>query len=702
MRPVRARWAVLLGLLLAGPLAAAPTTWPTSRTLTYAELALLSREPLKITAPVLRLVTGAPTEKWRGWLGAAHIWADLGGGWREVGLTSAIAQTAPNDRPGEMLILLEGAPHAVRVGLTGYYTGPFTVDHVEIILPDGTRLAPEEVVGANGVDHPEQAMGEDGKLATIGHTAPPRPGLPTPVAGLDFRFGIPRRIMRQERPVVPLQPARYGVYNNAGNDSDPHHNTAGHVWQCDPADVAFYDFTVPQWNAPELFAKVRRLNPKHRFVARLTWPAINPLDYAFDEGTRAKVAAAIREQLQRGTDLLDGVYLGDEEPAHYLAGWFNGEAPDWARRYSARYEAETGRKFDWHAPALRNWILDKGRRLWSDLYAQIKAVDPKLKVMPFLYIPGDLSGWGVWEPSTIKADGWVNQWYDGGPDRPLAVPCTHADAKIRSVWVQESWFSLAVARLRQAGVSLDDLYCQVWAFQTTDDAIAQIEHARLAGVTNFFVFYYCAWFPTPPPAGPAPLDAAFRLMATGDPTPCLAQEATTHDTAVGLGLAQSFIAPKDSLASVGLRCRAERACDDYTVAVAPDADGLPAPQPLASAPLSVKAGTNGWVTVPLTAKLEVGRRYHLVLRPRSPDLPGLRQGPRPPIDDQGLLRIAVSVRDPYAGGDLVAWERYGGYFDAWRPPHGGYPTENLRSWSASARQRRELENYITLMRALGR
>jgi hypothetical protein len=675
--------------------------WPTTRSLTYSEL-----EQVQVTAPIVRLVTGAPAAASRSWLGAARVWADYGDGrWHLVGLTSAIANEAANDQPAEMLILLTAPPRAVRVGLEGYYTGPYFVDHLELIMPDGSRVSPAAAVAVNAAANPEQAIGADGKVATLSHTAPAMPGTPTAISAVDLLFPewpAQAQECTLRLPEVPLKPAHYGVYCTANPDSDPHNTPAGWVYQPSPADTAFYDFTVPQSNTPPFFAAVKTLNPQHVVVARLTWPRVNPLDYWYKEDVRQQIAAAIREQLGRGTELLHGVYLGDEEPAHFLDGWYSGGAPEWLTRYQAEFEKETGKTFQWGSPALTTWVMQKGQRFWDDLYALIKSIDPKLKVMPFLYVPDDISGWGFWDPGTIKADGWVNQWYDNDKVVARRLKCKHADAAIPSVWVLEDWFSAALGKLRQAGVPLEEIYCQVWAYQTTDHAIAQIEKARQAGITNFFIFYCNAWIPPALPELPRRRDLAFRLTAEGEAAPAFAQEAAGQWSGVGVGVAQSFVAGKDSLSAVSLLLRSAQAESAYAVAIHADNDGLPAAEASASAPLATAAEFDGWVTVPLKCALKVGGRYHLVIRPVGPAPAAGRQGPRPELDDQGNLKVGISLSDPYPGGELIQWETYAGYYDTWRPIDPNRLSRSIGPWASSYRQRLELESYIREMRTLGR
>jgi hypothetical protein len=665
---------------------------PEQRTLTFAEM-----KTLTVTTPVLHVVGGTPTAAWRSWIGAYTVWADYGDGqWTTVFTSGTPTADAPNNTPLQFYILLTRTPRMVRIGVTGYYSGPLYVDHIELIFPDGTRLNPARVLAVNNVQDPQSAVGADGKVATISHVAAANPALPTVVDGIDADFSnVPDKWKDAQitLPTVPAPPVRLGVYEYTGTDTDPHETLIRWRYTVDPAAVALYDFSMPQANSALLFAQVKHINPEHKIIARLTWLAVNPLDYAYDPAARQRVADSIAEQLTRGTDNLYGVYLGDEEPQHYYGGWYSDSMPDWVKKYQAQYATEVGKAFDWNSPDLRAWVISKGPQLFNDIYDQVKAVNPRLKVMPFLYVPGDVSGWGLWDLKQIKADGWVCQWYDNGPQRPMRLPVTHVAPDVTSVWVMESWFNLAVQKIRERGIPNEDIYCQVWAFQPTNNAVAEVEQARQAGLGNFWVFYYDAWIPPAPRVNLGTRDMAFRLFAVDADVPYLAQQTSDDWSAVGVGVAQRFTAEAPTLGKVAIQVQAAAADESYQVALYEEADGRPAGPALVTTPLSLPANTEGWVEVPLAAPTQVGSHYYLALLPRAAAPTDVRTGPRPEIDDQGNVKVAVTLRAPYPDGNLIHRENYPGYYDDWQT------YQSPADWQSSYRQRVEFEGYLQLLRA---
>lgn len=665
---------MLTGVLLAGAWGAghAAVAAAAQRPLTYAELTTL-----KVTAPVLRLVGDAST------LHAYSVWADYGDRrWTLVFSSGEVPVDAfPKDRPPEFHILLSGMPRAVRVGVSGNYTGPALVDHLELILPDGARLAPSRLLPVNSVTNPKNAAGADGKVAVIAHTAPLSPAVPTVIDGVDAFFDQAPdrwRDAKQQLPAVQAPVPRFGVYYYPRIDTDPHEALLDWAYQPDPASIAFYDFGMPQDNASELFAKVKAINPQQKIIARLTWPVVNPLDYAYDPAVKASILAAIRQRLAQGTEQLYGVYLGDEEPQHFYAGWYAKEMPEWVKRHRADYEREVpGKPFDWNSRDLREWIIGKGPPFFNDIYDMVKALDPKLRVLPFLYTPGDTSGWGFWDPKLIKADGWVVQWFD--PDsylrHPLRVPVTHA-AGITSVWVMETWFNLKIRQLLDRGIPVAEIYCQVWAYQPGDDAVTQSEKVLAAGVGNLWVFYEWAWIPPPPRTTGGARCLAFKLYAAGQPAPWLAQTTVDSWAPVGNGVAQRFVAGTAGLGNVALQLRSKDRNSAAQVVLYEDNDGLPGAMPLAAAPLTLPAGTDGWVELPLAAPTKVGQPYYLAVVPRDPKTP------------VSGIQVAVSERTPYAGGDLISRTVVPGYFDGWQS------CQSNARWISTYRQRLEFERYI--------
>ncbi len=676
---------------------ATPTTcvwaWehPTERSLTLSELP--SIDP---STPILRVTLATIDPANASWVFGTNVWVRYGTGpWQLV--YRPAEGGADVSRPGQPVfnILLTGTPTAVRVGCVGYYTGPVMVDDIALVLPDGSAVSPTSACAINNAAAPAQAIGADGRWASVSHLAGPTPAIPTIVDAVEVVFDkvpAPYRSTALKLPTVSLPPARFGLYHIAGGDADPHESLPGWYYRPDAAQHAFYDFLVPQSNNPALFAEIRKANPGIKIIARLTWPGTNPLDYCYKLEERKKIEAAIREQLARGTAGLYGVYLGDEEPAHFLHGWYSGGPPEWATRYADTYRQETGAPFDWNQSKCRDWIIGKGRALWDDLYRIIKEADPTLKVMPFLYVPGDISGWGVWEPGTIKADGWICQWYYNDKCASVKVPLVTPRAGVTEVLTRDSWFNASVRKIVNAGVPPEELYCQIWAYRPGDDPVDQTEWVRRAGLSNIWVFYTCAWLPPKPVVMPALRDAAFRLTARGDTRPWLAQDTSNGFVGAGLGLAQRFVAGRDSLTTVGLRLKATAAAA-YTLQLLPVEDGRPATRPLAAAPVTVAAGFDDWLQVPLVAPLAPGKTYALALVPEGTP-PGATLGLRAETDTAGPLLWATDFRDPYSGGELVHREVYGDYYRDWRLYGAEAAGTWIGSWRASYEQRQVWEAYI--------
>jgi len=668
---------------------------PELRPLTLAEL-----ESIDPTTPILRITMGAIDPANAGWLYGTNVWARYGTGpWQIVYRTGeGGADTSQAGQP-VFPILLAGTPSAVRVGCVGYYTGSVWVDDIALILPDGSELSPSSVAAINNATAPENAVGLDGKCASVRHLAGATPSTPTVVDAVEAEFQtVPQAFRTTELalPTTPLAPPEFGLYHIAGADTDPHESLPGWHYEPDPAGHAFYDFLMPQSNNPALFAEIRQADPDIKIVARLTWPRTNPLDYFHKPEERKRVEDSIREQLGRGTEGLYGVYLGDEEAQHFFHGWHGGAVPEWATRYAPEYARETGVDFDWDDPRSREWIIEKGRALWEDLYRIIKEVDPGLKVMPFLYVPGDLSGWGFWDPGTIEADGWVYQWYYSDRSVTVTIPLASARAGLTKVLARESWFNAAVHKLVEAGIPLQEIYCQIWGYRPQDDPIDQTERVRAAGLSNVWIFYTCAWLPPKPVVMPALRDGAFRLTAPGEDDPFLVQESADGFVAVGHGLAQRFVAGRESLGEVELRLKATTEVA-HSLQLLPDAGGRPGEDPLATASVSPAVGLDEWLAIPLEATLTPGKSYYLALVPDSPP-EGVTLARRPEDDATGPLLWAVDFRDPYPGGELVHREVYGEYFNDWRLYGEEAAGTWIGSWRASYEKRLIWESYIRDLR----
>ena len=653
--------------LVAGACHAGP-----DRPLTLAEV-----KTLTVTTPLLHLTIGAPT-------GYLYAWvSDDGKAWQEVFRSdgwSAKAGKAEGEARRHAYVLLEGYPRRVRVGTTGYYTGPVSIDAVEILLPDGSLRRPESAAAVNRASAPENALAADGQCTVASHTVganateraqvdavellfPPAP------AGAKYRLDLPR---------APLAPPTFGVYVNVGSDGDPHNVPLGYTYQTRAADLAFYDFSIPQSNNPPLFAEVKKRNPKHRILLRLFYGTGEVLDYCFDEAFRKGLVEKVVKQFSPNVDDFHGVVLSEEELQHALSGWYADKPPAWMEKYRDRFEQETGQKFEWHSSALREWLTEKCVFLYNDLYDQIKKAAPRLKVMPFLYVPGDISGWGWIDPARLKKDGWIYQWFDPPSERSTAVACTHKNPEVREVWGRDRWFNLAIQQLRAAGVPNDELYVQIWSYLPGQDPVAQTENIRRTGVRHIFNFYYAAWIPPAPAKTPNPRALCLKTDAAAADTP-----ATTW-VALGAGHAQRFTVAAAGLKSVVVAPPGADPVGLFAATVEADDGGRPSGKPLATTEFTPAAG-QGSTTLPLAATLEPGKPYWLCLKPKDAGSKGLFLG----VNDQ----------PGRADGGLIPFQVVGDYFKGWRPYDGeALRFEGRSAWKESHEQRLAWEKHIKGLR----
>jgi len=648
------------------------------RTLTLAELGTIN-----VTVPVVRLVGSG--EWGNGHTPYLTVWAsDDGQLWREVFNSGEYFERHMYD-PGpyeqhEYLALLGSFPRYIRAGTTGYYSGVTWVDGLAVIAPDGTQFHPTGVRGINSVNIVEAAQVIDGQGAWVIHWV----GTDEEtwrVDAVEFTFDYPAGIEQQIVPLltqVPLAPLRMGVYTTPGGDNDAHHVPPGYTYWPDAAAIARYDFSILQGNVPELTRQVKQINPNHRVILRgwIGGPVV--LEYMYDPAERKRIIDIMRDLIAPTADLIHGVTINEEEVMHMFWGWYWGGPPAWLTKYQDRYEQETGNAFVFPSEPLRLWLAEKGLAMHNDLYDQIKAVYPQVKVLPFMALPGDLSGWAWIDPSQLKADGWVYQWFGAGIT-DVIMPCNHTLPGITEVGVRDRWFNVAIQNLRTAGVPWDEVYVQIWVYQAADDYRPQLAGVRDAGVTNVFCFYYNGWVPPEPPESHSPHDLAFAVRGPAGEWPGARHEVHPMFLEVGEGRAQSFVAAASRVEGVRLylkRPQSPPVPGLHTVTIQADGRAIPDGTILASAALDPSAlSEEGWADIALGAEVEAGKTYWVALRPV----------------DGGWSRLAAgaSEDDSFPDGQSVFFEYIGGYYNDWRT----YDVSQMGigCWPASYRQRLGVE-----------
>lgn len=644
------------------------------RAQTFAEL-----KSLRITTPLLHVVMGEPSAYVYAWTSSdGKVWTEVFHS--DAWLGKALKADAEDQHRRHAYALLTGYPRFVRVGTTGYYTGPVSIDAVEMLMPDGSVRKPTSAVAVNRAANPENALVADGKCVGITHTVGTSDAERNQIDAVELTFpaGKPGEKFQLQLPKTPPVPPTFGVYVNVHGDGDPHDVPLGYVYQTAAKDLAFYDFSIPQSNNPALFAEVRKLNPKHRFILRLFYGRGEVLDYFYDEAFRKQLVESVVKQFSPNTDDLYGVALSEEELQHALAGWYSDQPQPWALKYRDKFEHETAKRFEWHSSDLANWLAEKCIFLYNDLYDQIKRVAPRLKVMPFLYVPGDISGWGWIDPGKLKKDGWVYQWFDPPSERSLMVPCVHPDPQVKEVCVRERWFNIAIEKLRAAGVPNDDIYVQIWSYLPGQDPVAQTENVRKSGVRHIFNFYYAAWIPPAPVKVPNPRDLCMKLDPAA-PVP----EVTTY-IALGPGQAQSFKSPSAEVKQVEVATRGDSVTGTFVATLEADDGGRPSGKVLATVEFPPRAET-GFASLPFSTAVEAEQTYWLCLKPKDDK-------------SRGLL-LGINDKDSRPDGQLIPFEVHGDYFRGWRTYDGdALRFEGRSAWRVSYDERRTWERYIAGVR----
>lgn len=285
----------------------------------------------------------------------------------------------------------------------------------------------------------------------------------------------------------------YGFYSTSHTDR---YTMAPYVYTPDPLMFAKYDFAIFQEQGDEtanLVKEIKKINPSFKVIICIgqisgsAWP----LDYFFDENFRKKEFNKYIIPINKcGVNNIYGVTIGEEELMNTYWGWYDDKIPKWAEKYIDIYKSETrDSNWNWNGhnsnTTYRKWLNEKTIWAYNHLYYSIKNVYPNIKIYPFLYIPGDISGWGWIDPDQIKNDGWIYQWH-----------INVTNSSLNSTQPQyEKQFKDALEKIRKAGVDDDEIYIQVWAFRSIDDIIFQINKLKEYDVKNIFCFFFMAWLP---------------------------------------------------------------------------------------------------------------------------------------------------------------------------------------------------------------
>ncbi|MBI4147207.1 hypothetical protein HY494_00990 [Candidatus Woesearchaeota archaeon] len=458
------------------------------RNLTFAEL-----DKIDVTVPILHILA-APSNNMYAWISDDNI------AWEQI--FQSDAHYLKNNKETEFYILLNRIPRYVRVGGTPY--GGVAVDFVEIILPDGKKILP---VSAKVNDLDVTNM-KDNNYADLNL------GL-----NLSLEFPITSSSSSQKYSLnlqkVPLKSPKVGFYATTYSSNDPSQVPTGYVYVPNASEFVIYDFTVLQANPgldgleqKNFITQLKEKNPQQKVILRLgvSLPSTEGsnqlvLDYYYDQAFREKVKNIVLNQIERVNSFnLYGVTLNEEELAIQFSGFHNPTVPAWLNRFILQYEAETGKKFVHQSPEVVNWLSGKAKFMFNDLY---NAVDVKYKGKPkiiqWLYIPGDNSGWGWIEPKELNKNGWVIQWH--GDDKvSLLKPAVHKLPEITTVYVKERNFNIQAQKLRDAGVPNDEIYANINGYDSIamGTALWQLERVREAGINNVFVFYAFAFLPPLP------------------------------------------------------------------------------------------------------------------------------------------------------------------------------------------------------------
>ncbi len=358
--------------------------------------------------------------------------------------------------------------------------------------PRGTSAAPPRGAG--------------GGLGGVGGGGAPAAGRPDfPLEAGTTAVGFPAA---GAPPPRRLPPIRVGVYYATYPISDPGHlPSPAWLFRPRPEVVAPYDFSVLQTQGEgagrtptgEFCARVKQINPRHRIILRLNPIAGAIPKYAAESFYRRGLIEYYADLIKNaGPENVYAVTIGEEENGNFTGGlWWRDTPPDWIAAYRQPFERETRRPLTWINAVCGNdnfleWLKPKIRFFYNDVYDQIKARFPGLKVLQYIAVAGDGSGIAWHEPGEIRADGWV-YWGFHQKKAPVLVDChIPGAAEPAPVCVVADSMFQGLMRIRRSGVPNAEIYHCGFAHEPEGkyyDPVEQIRMLQEMGVANAFHFY---------------------------------------------------------------------------------------------------------------------------------------------------------------------------------------------------------------------
>jgi hypothetical protein len=386
-------------------------------------------------------------------------------------------------------IRLKEAPDRVVVYQDGGHDAEGTLLALRLLTPSGKPID----------SIPTQPVLPGGRVASL-------PVQTHPANHFEFAFPRDKLIgLRDDERKWP--PIRLGLYYIPYAVNDPSMVPPGYpVFTMKPEFVAQYDWSIPQANSPgmvsrDLYLQVKKLNPAHRCVPRLLFPYAGcHLDWHYDPAARQKIAQHFYDTIDKiGLDLLHAVTISEEENGNLLRGlYWTDKPPDWATKYAAQYEKETGRKFTWadHTSIYGNfdfldWMKPMIVEYYNGIYDALKKRYPKLPVLQYIALANDGSGISWHEPGDFKADGWV-LWTFWGKDEGVILRAAIPGGNPFDLWMLEDKIAQSIQRVRDSGVPNAEIYHCGFAHELPPkglDAVEQVRKQRRMGIPNSFLFY---------------------------------------------------------------------------------------------------------------------------------------------------------------------------------------------------------------------
>lgn len=390
--------------------------------------------------------------------------------------------------------LLDGALYGEAAKSDGEHALYARVDTLprEVVL----RTAPGATAGVTGVS----------LVLPGGREVAPTGGAPGPLGAGDLLFTFDPNAAGP-LPKRKLPPIRVGVYFAPYAISDPGHLPST-AWGYTPRAEIFapFDFSVIQTQTAgsgmvptrEFCAKLKEINPAHRIILRLA-PILGAAPkYFFEPFYRRGLLEHYSELIATaGPENVYAVTIGEEENGNLMSGlWWRDTPPDWIEAYRVPFERETGEKLTWanavsgNGPFLQ-WMRPKIRFYYNDLYTQLKARFPGIKVLQYIAIAGDGSDISWHEPGEILADGWV-YWSFHFKQQLTLVDCRLPGGEVVPVtmWLDGTFRNLL--RIRNSGLPNEEIYHCGFAHYDPGkfyEVPEQLQMLRDLGFRNSFAFY---------------------------------------------------------------------------------------------------------------------------------------------------------------------------------------------------------------------